>query len=297
VLAAFAAIYLIWGSTYLAIRLAIETMPPLLMAGTRFTVAGLLLFAWARTRGGAPAPTRRQWGAAALMGVLLLACGNGGVSWSEQRVASGLAALLVALVPLWTVLLEWARPGGRRPAAAVLVGLALGLGGVALLVAPGSTGGRGVDPVGALVLLGATLAWSIGSVSARRLPLPSSPLMATALEMLAGGAALLVAGLAGGEGRALHLAAITPRSLLALGYLVVFGSLVAFTAFVWLLRVRPAGRVATYAFVNPAVAVLLGWAVLGEALAARTLVAAAVIVAGVALITTAQDRGARLERA
>jgi drug/metabolite transporter (DMT)-like permease len=297
VIAAFAAIYLIWGSTYLAIRLAIETMPPLLMAGTRFTVAGLLLFAWARTRGGAPAPTRRQWGAAALMGVLLLACGNGGVSWSEQRVASGLAALLVALVPLWTVLLEWARPGGRRPAAAVLVGLALGLGGVALLVAPGSTGGRGVDPVGALVLLGATLAWSIGSVSARRLPLPSSPLMATALEMLAGGAALLVAGLAGGEGRALHLAAITPRSLLALGYLVVFGSLVAFTAFVWLLRVRPAGRVATYAFVNPAVAVLLGWAVLGEALAARTLVAAAVIVAGVALITTAQDRGARLERA
>ncbi len=290
VLAAFAAIYIIWGSTYLAIRYAIGSIPPFLMAGARFTIAGSILFVWARSRG-APAPERRHWVGAGVVGVLLLVGGNGGVVWAEQRVPSGLTALLVAVVPVWTVLVEWVSAGGQRPRFRVVLGLVAGFAGVALLVAPGRGGGGvQVDPVAALVLLVASASWSIGSVYSRRAALPASPRMATAMEMLVGGGCLLLAGVVSGEVGRLAPAAVTRESLLGLLYLIIFGSLIAFSAFVWLLRVSTPSRVSTYAYVNPVVAVLLGWAVAGEALTPRVVLAAAVIVGAVVLITS---RGAR----
>jgi drug/metabolite transporter (DMT)-like permease len=280
------AVYLVWGSTYLAIRFAIESLPPFLMAGARFVVAGAILYAWSRATG-APRPSLRHWRSTALVGACLLLGGNGGVVWAEQRVESGLAALLITVVPLWMVLIDWLRPGGRRPGWRVAAGLLLGFAGVALLVRPGATGGR-IDPLGAAVLLGAAFSWAWGSLASKRLPLPASPLLTTGMEMLAGGGMLLLAALLAGEPAAFDPAAVTGRSLLALGYLVVFGSFVGFTAYVWLLRVAPPALVGTYAYVNPVVAVLLGWAFAGEPLTGRTLLAAAVIVTGVAVITTAR---------
>jgi drug/metabolite transporter (DMT)-like permease len=288
--AAFAAVYVLWGSTYLAIRFALDSLPPFWMASSRFLIAGTLLYAWARRRG-APAPTRVHWRSALIVGGLLLMGGNGGVVWAEQRVPSGLAALLVATVPLWMVMLDGAGRGWRRPPVQVLLGIGLGLAGVALLVGPGKfAGGHGVDPLGAGALLLGALCWATGSLYSRRAPLPASPLLGTAMEMLGGGALLAVAGLVSGEWGRLDLAAATPRSLLAVGYLVVFGSLVGFTAYVWLLRVSTPPLVATYAYVNPVVAVFLGWAFAGEPVTARTLVAAAVIVGAVVLITTYRAR-------
>jgi drug/metabolite transporter (DMT)-like permease len=282
---AFAAVYLIWGSTYLAIRFAIETIPPFLMAGARFLIAGALLFVWVRSRG-APKPTRSQWIAALVVGGLLLAGGNGGVVWAEQRVPSGITALLVATVPLWMVLLDWLRPGGARPGPGVVGGIVLGLGGIALLIQPGSfMAGSAVDPIGAAVLGLAALSWAVGSLYSRHAKLPSMPLLATSMEMLAGGALLVVMGLATGEASDVVPSAISGRSATALLYLVIFGSLVGFTAYVWLLRVASPARVSTYAYVNPVVAVILGWAFASEPLTARTLVAAAIIVGAVALIT------------
>ena len=292
ILLAFAAIYVIWGSTYLAIRFAIETLPPFLMAASRFLVAGPLLYAWARWRGAAR-PSPGHWRAAAVVGALLLLGGNGAVVWAEQRVPSGVTALLVAMVPLWMVLLDWLRPGGVRPTVAVFSGVALGLAGLVLLVGPEQIlGGEHVDHAGALALAFGCLTWSIGSVYSRHAPLPASPQLATAMEMVAGGALLLVASLARGEWQQLDAQAISLRSLAALAYLVVFGSLVALTAYVWLLRQTTPARVSTYAYVNPVVAMLLGWALAGEPLTARTLLAAAVIVGGVVLITRSKVRSA-----
>lgn len=284
VILAFAAVYLIWGSTYLAIRFAIETLPPFLMAGARFLVAGTILYLWARRRH--PAPSRTNWRAAALIGALLLLIGNGGVVWAEQRIPSGLAALLVAVEPLWVVLLVWARgtpPGGR-----VLAGLAVGFAGLFLLISPGEVlGGDAVDMLGATVVVFAALSWAAGSVYAQRAPLPDSPLLSTGMQMLAGGSLLLLAGTATGEWNRLDLAGATLRSWLALGYLIVFGALVAFSAYSWLVRNVEPSKVATYAYVNPVVAVLLGWLLAAEPLSVRTGVAAAVIVGAVAFITTA----------
>ncbi|MFO0980933.1 MAG: EamA family transporter [Planctomycetota bacterium] len=285
VLLAFAAVYVIWGSTYLAIRYAIETMPPFLMAGARFSIAGAGLYAFARARG-AVRPELRHWRSAAIAGVLLLLGGNGAVVWSELRVPSGAAALLVATVPLWIVVLESLRAGGTRPSRSVIIGIVLGLAGLVLLVGPGNIAGHALDPLGASVLLLGTLAWSAGSLYVRGAKLPASPFLSVAMEMLCGGAALLLLGLVTGEPWHLQLERITPRSLLALGYLIVFGALVAFTSYVWLLKASTPARVATYAYVNPVVAVLLGWWLAGEALTARMVVASAVIVIGVAVTTT-----------
>jgi drug/metabolite transporter (DMT)-like permease len=281
IVAGFAAVYVLWGSTYLAIRFAVETIPPFLMAGTRHLAAGAILYVFARRRGAAP-PTLRNWKAAAGIGALLLLGGNGLVSWAEQRVASGPAALIVASVPLWMVLLSAAQER-RRPAVAVLVGLLLALAGIALLVLP-NAGGRVVEllPAGALLL--AALSWSVGSLWSRRAPLPKETLLSTAMEALAGGAALWVAGLAGGEGALFHVSAITARSAMALAYLVVFGSILGFSAYVWLLTVSTPDRVSTYAFVNPIVAVALGVAFAGEKLTPRIAIASMVIVGAVALI-------------
>ncbi|HEU0012162.1 MAG TPA: drug/metabolite exporter YedA [Longimicrobium sp.] len=286
VVAAFAAVYVIWGSTYLAILFAIETLPPLLMAGVRFLAAGAVLYAFLRLRG-QPAPERRHWRSALVIGGLLLLCGNGGVVLAERTVPSGVAALLVAMVPLWMVLLDWLRTGGVKPAKRTWVGLLVGFAGMVLLVGPGElAGGGAVDPLGAgLVMLG-SVAWAFGSIYSRRAPLPSSPFVATAMEMMSGGALLLVAGLLRGEAAGLDPAEFSGRSLLAWGYLAVFGSLIAFSAYIWLLGVSTPARVSTYAYVNPLVAVFLGWAMAGEPVTARVLGAAAVIILAVAVITS-----------
>jgi drug/metabolite transporter (DMT)-like permease len=285
VLAAFAAVYVIWGSTYLAIRIAIESMPPLLMAGARFLLAGALLYGIMRARG-EPAPERRHWGSAALIGMLLLMFGNGGVTLAERTVPTGVAALLVAMVPMWMVLLEWLRPGGSRPSGRTILGLVIGFAGIVLLVGPaGFVGGDPVDPAGAGFVMVGCLAWAAGSIWSRGAALPGSALLATGMEMVCGGAWLLLAGTVTGEWGSVDPSAFTTRSVLAFAYLVLFGSLIGFTAYIWLLGVSTPARVSTYAYVNPVVAVLLGWGLLGEPLNARILGAAAIIVAAVAVIT------------
>lgn len=290
VLLAFAAVYLIWGSTYLAIRFAIETLPPLLMAGTRFVISGTILYAWSRARG-VPRPERRHWTAAAIVGALLMLGGNGGVVLAEQRVPSGLAAVLVAMVPVWIVLLQWLRPGGARPTLRVITGLVTGMGGMVVLVSPASLGlGEQVDLLGAGILLLASLSWAAGSLYSRNARLPASPILSTGMEMLAGGGLLLAVGFTRGEGGSLALAAVSLRSGLALAYLIVFGAIVGFTAYLWLLRVAPPTKVATYAYVNPVVAVLLGWLLAGEPLSLRAVLATLAIVISVVLITRGTRR-------
>lgn len=285
VLAAFAAVYVIWGSTYLAIRVAIESLPPLLMAGARFLLAGTLLYAIMRARG-EPAPERRHWGSTALIGMLLLMFGNGGVTLAERTVPSGIAALLVAMVPMWMVLLEWLRPGGTRPTRRTITGLVIGFAGIVLLVGPaGLAGGDRVDPFGAGLVMVGCLAWAAGSIWSRGAVLPRSALLATGMEMAWGGAWLLLAGTVAGEWGSVDPSTFTTRSVLAFLYLVLFGSLVGFTAYIWLLGVSTPARVSTYAYVNPVVAVLLGWALLDEPLSPRILGAAAIIVLAVAVIT------------
>ncbi len=291
VAAAFAAVYLIWGSTYLAIHFAIQTLPPLLMVGARFVIAGGALYIVMRLRG-APRPTRVHWGGAFVVGGLLLLAGNGGVVWAEQTVPTGLTALMIGLVPLWMVLLDWLRPRGVRPSSGVIIGLLVGLAGVVLLIGPGQVlGGSHLDPFGAGVLLVASFSWATGSLLSRAVKLPAVPLLATAMEMLVGGVLALGFGLVTGEGAHLHLAAVSTQSVVALAYLVMFGSLVGFSAYVWLLRVASPASVSTYAYVNPVVAVVLGSVFLGEQITARTLVAAVAIVAAVVIITTYRMRG------
>ena len=286
IVVAFAAIYLIWGSTYLAIHFAIESIPPYLMGSVRFLIAGGVLYAVLRWRG-VEAPTRAHWRSAVIIGGLLLWGGNGGVMLAEQYVPTGLAALIIAMVPLWMVLLNWRWVDRIRPTMGTALGVILGLAGIALIAAPGQAGGV-VNPIGLVILLGASLSWSIGSLYSRKATLPANALMSTALEMLAGGVLLMIAGLVLGEGAQVHLDRISLISIVALGYLVIFGSLVGFTAYVWLLKVSTPARVSTYAFVNPVVAVFLGWAFAGEELSPRMLIAAAVIVVAVMLITLKQ---------
>lgn len=286
VLLAFAAIYFIWGSTYLGIHYAIETIPPLLMAGARFLAAGGLLYVWARGRG-APRPAGARWRDALVVGGLLFLGGNGALVWAQQRVPSGVAAVLVATVPVWMVLLAWLWRGGTRPGGRVLLGLVLGLAGIVLLVGPGRLAGSSrVDPLGALVLVAGSLSWAAGSLHPAGRRLPTSRFLAPAMQLLAGGLLLLVAGTLRGELGAFGVSDVSARSLVAFAYLIGFGSIIAFSAYVWLLRVSAPARVATYAFVNPIVAVLLGWAVAGEALSLRIGAAAAVVVAAVVLVTT-----------
>ncbi len=255
------------------------------MAGVRFVVAGAVLLAWARLRG-FPWPGRVEWRNAALVGALLLLGGNGAVVWAEQWIASGLVALLVATAPLWMVLLEWLAAGGERPGPGVIVGIFAGLGGVALLVGSGDLGAGGtLDVIGGVVVVGGSVLWAGGSILARHARLPVSPRMATGAEMLLGGLLLLAAGTLAGEPARLDLGAASPASLLALLYLIVFGSLVAFSAYVWLLGNTTAARASTYAYVNPVVALLLGWSLADEPLTARTVLATVVILSSVALIT------------
>ncbi len=285
VLAAFAAVYLLWGSTYMAIIFALKTMPPLLMAGARFLLAGGILYGVMRLRG-EPAPARRHWRTTAIIGALLLMCGNGGVTLAERTVPSGVAALLVAMVPMWMALLEWLRPGGSRPTARTLLGLLVGFAGIVVLVGPGALGSDGVDLFGAGLVMAGSLAWAGGSIYSRGADLPKSALLATGMEMLWGGLWLTLAGALTGELGRVDPSAFSTESILAYLYLVVFGSLVGFSAYIWLLGVSTPARVSTYAYVNPVVAVLLGWWLLDEPLTGRVLGAAAIIVVAVAVITT-----------
>jgi drug/metabolite transporter (DMT)-like permease len=282
--AAFAAVYVLWGSTYLAIRFGVETIPPFLMAGTRHLAAGLFLFAWTRIRGEAR-PDKRNWLTAFFVGGLMLLGGNGLVTWAEKRVASGLAALIVASVPLWMALIDGIQKR-MRPRLPVVVGLLAGLGGLLMLVAPGRFAGNGrVDLLGAGALLVAALCWATGSLYSRHhASLPQSVLTSTAMQMIGGGTLLWLVGLAVGEGARLDFSAVSARSLLSLAYLIVFGSLVGFSAYVWLLRATTPARVSTYAYVNPVVAVFLGWALAGEAVTLRIVLATIAIVGSVALI-------------
>lgn len=281
-------VYVIWGSTYLAIRFAVQTLPPLTMSGFRFLIAGGVLWAWSALRGGERVKAV-HWRSAAILGVLLLLFGNGLVVIAEKRVDSGLTALLVSTTPLFMVLLPWLFQGGKRPSLATAVGIVLGLAGVGLLVRPSGVGG--VDLWGAAMLTGASLTWAMGSLYSRRAVLPSSPLLATGIEMLAGGVLMVTAGGLLGEFGQIDLAHASARSVLAFAYLVV-AAVVAFTAYLWLLRAAPPALVSTYSYVNPLVAVLLGWALAGEPLTGRTALAALVIVSGVALITVTRTAGA-----
>ena len=284
-------IYVVWGSTYLAIRWALETIPPFTMASLRYLVAGGVLLAWVKARG-APRVTLGDLRPAFLTGGLMLLCGNGGVVWAEQRIASGLAALLVAVEPLFIVLLAATLPQERRrPSGRALVGVALGVVGVVLLVGPaGGLGGGRADPWGAAAVLFAAFAWALGSLLSRHFAPPASPLQATALQMLAGGVLLGGASGLAGEWSRFSPSLVSGRSVASVAYLVVFGSLVAFTAYIWLLRAASPALVSTYAFVNPVVAVFLGWLLANEEVGLRTLVAAAVIVAAVVLITLGESR-------
>jgi drug/metabolite transporter (DMT)-like permease len=285
---AFAAVYVIWGSTYLGIRYAIETLPPFLMAGTRFMTAGAILFVWAKFNGASVSSPLAQWRRALVIGGLLLLGGNGGVTWAEKYIPSSLAALLVATEPLWVVMLNWAF-GGKRPNWKVSLGVVIGIAGVALLVGAGLNNGGQVSTimlVGAAVVVLAGMAWAAGSVYASRNPFNGPTSLGAGMQMLAGGGLLLLLSLVTGDFRQLNLGAASWVSLVAFGYLLVFGSLVGFTAYSWLLRNVTPASAATYAYVNPAVAVLLGWLLANEPLTLRMLVAAAVIVCSVVLITT-----------
>jgi drug/metabolite transporter (DMT)-like permease len=285
VVLAFAAVYLVWGSTYLAIRVVVETLPPFLSAGVRFTIAGGLLFAFLISRGFAK-PSPDQWRHAIATGALLLVGGNGLVMWAERSIPSGLTALLIALTPIWFALLDWLRPHGTRPQFKTIVGIVIGFIGVILLV-----NGRGAAVHeanhwwGVLALIGAGIAWASGSLYSKYTPNSASPWMSAAAQMICGGAGLLLVGLLLGEPFRTAWSQVSGRSLWALAYLIVFGAWIGFSAYVWLLKATTPARVSTYAYVNPVIAVFLGWAFLNESVTAHMLWGALVILVGVITIT------------
>lgn len=287
VVLAFAAVYIIWGSTYLGIRLAIETLPPFLMAGTRFSLAGAILIIWAILKGQRSMPPLAMWRRALVIGGLLLLGGNGGVTWAEKYVATGLAALLVATEPLWVVLLNWSI-SRQRPNSRVLLGVLIGLSGVAMLVGDGlkSSGNSRWSLIGGGVVLIAAFSWAAGSVYSNRRPIEAPTLMAAGMQMFSGGALLFLLAAGTGDVQRLNFANASWTSIGAFFYLLLFGSLVGFTAYSWLLNNVTPARAATYAYVNPVVAVLLGWLIAGEPLTSQMLISAAVIIGSVIIITT-----------
>ena len=288
---ALATVYVVWGSTYLAIAVADRTLPPLLMLAVRFGLAGAILYGWSAWRGDVRRAKlgRREWLAAGIVGALLLFVETGAVAWAEQRVASGLTALLVASVPLFSALLDRTVFGVRLSLGAI-AGIGTGLFGVALLVGPSAQ----IDPVGAGVLLAGAFAWAAGSAYARVAPLPSAPFLSTAMQMLCGAALLAVAGVAKGELGQVHPSSISAGSLGAFAYLIVIGSIGAYTAYSWLLRSETSSIVvSTYAYVNPAIAVVLGWLFAGEAVGGREIAAGGVILASVGMLVLARAPGAR----
>jgi drug/metabolite transporter (DMT)-like permease len=292
--AALIAVYIVWGSTYLAIRFTIDTIPPFLSAGIRFLVAGAILYFWRRFSGD-PAPSKAEWRSASIIGLLLLLSGNGALVWAESRIPSGIASLFIATAPFWMVLIDALRPSGVRANWLTWLGVLVGLTGTVLLANPwqAHTINPALDPVGIIVLLVAALSWSIGSLYSRKAPLPNSPLLGTGMEMLVGSLGLFVFGTLVGEWHQFHITAISLRSLGGLAYLIVFGSGIGFVAYTWLLRNAPTPIVSTYAYVNPVVAILLGSVIVHEPLEGIEIISAMIIIAGVILITTAKSLAAR----
>lgn len=290
--AALTVVYVVWGSTYLAIAVVVKSMPPLLSAGSRFIVAGLLmalvigvLGGWRRLR-----LTRAQVGGAALVGGALLLGGNGFVMLGEQTIPSGLAALIIGVVPLWIVVLRFVH--SERVRRGTLLGVLLGFAGAALLVSRGLTGE--VDLLGMLMVIGSSISWSLGSFYSRRVPLPPDPFVSSATQMVCGGILLSIAGVVAGELPGLRPAEFAPESLAAWAYLIVFGSIIAFSAYTWLLQNAPVSKVATYAYVNPVVAIFLGWLILTEPITPAMVVGGAMIVLAVALVIRTESRPARV---
>jgi drug/metabolite transporter (DMT)-like permease len=286
-------VYVVWGSTYLAIAIAVQTLPPLFYSGIRFALAGLILAAWLAFRRVDLRVSRRELGGAAAVGILMLAGGNGLVNLGEQTVPSGIAALIVASIPLWIVVYRMI--AGERVGGDLLFGVLLGLVGVAILVVPGGLNGT-IDPVGALMLFGATLSWALGTFLSPRLATPRNALVSTVYQMLAGGVILMVVALPKGELARIDPTTFSARSLIAFAYLVIVGSLIAYTAYTWLLQNASVSLVSTYAFVNPVVAVLLGALILAEPITPTIVIGAAVIIVAVAFIVFRQNAGRRAER-
>lgn len=290
------ALYIVWGSTYLGIRFAVETIPPFLQAGIRFFISGVILMVWRRAAGDAM-PTPRQWRSLAIIGTLLLLGGNGLVSFAEKRIDSGIAALIVGTVPLWMVLIEALRPGGVKPTWLGVVGLVVGFGGIYLLIGPTElTGGLRFDFIGTVAVVVASFLWSIGSIYSRSAELPKSALMMTGGEMLAGSIPIMIVSFLAGEWSGFSIADVSLRSWLAVLYLIAFGSMIGFVAYIWLLQNAPVSLVSTYAYVNPLVAVFLGNWFAQEILTSRTLLAAGIIIGSVLLINRARQVGARREK-
>ena len=288
---AFAMVYLFWGSTYLAVRYGVETIPPLMLVGMRQLLAGIVLYPLARFHSDEK-PTLQHWLSGALIGGLLLIGGNGSIAWAEARLTpTNITAVLVATVPVWMAIMDWLRPGGPRPTGRVLTALGIGLVGVSLLVSPHipflSSAGAAVTPWCAMVLVAGSLCWAAGSILSRHLVLPRSPLIGTSIYLIAGGVMVFPLSLALGEGRNFDVRQISLRSGLSVLYLAMFGSILGFTAYTYLLRhVQPA-RVATYAYINPVIAVILGWLFLHEPITGRMVVAAAIILGAVVMVITA----------
>jgi drug/metabolite transporter (DMT)-like permease len=289
---AFAAIYIIWGSTYLGIRVGVETMPPFLMAGMRFAIAGVLIFGFLLARGAAW-PTARQWKDQAIIGIFLLLGGNAVVSWCELRTPSGITSLILGASPLIVVLFEWLRPGGKRPAFGLLLGVAVGIAGMALLLGPDSIpAGYRPPAVYIVVLFLSSISWWTGSFYSKHVTSGTPLLMASSMQMLCGSVSMLLTGLVLGEGSGFRLASVSVHSWEAFAYLVIAGSIVAFPVYVWLLEHSTPAMVSTYAYVNPVVAVFLGWLILGEPLNPRMILAASIIIGAVAIITIGKAKTA-----
>jgi len=280
-------IYLIWGSTYLAIRFAVETIPPFLMAATRFLIPGIFLLVWRRSTKDTK-PSIKDWKSTTIIGLLLLVGGNGGVTWAEQYIPSGIAALVIGSVPIWIILLNLFQPEGRHLDKRVVIGAILGFIGIAFLIGPTQLSGNSenIHPLGIITILLAAIFWSAGSLYSHKAPIPDSPLLSTGMEFLAGGIGLLILGALTGEFKELNLAAISTRSLLSLSYLMIFGSLIGFVAYTWLLRNAPITLVSTYAYVNPLIAILLGNLLANEPLNLRILSSAVIIIGSVFLINS-----------
>lgn len=283
-------LYIVWGSTYLAIRFAVETLPPFLHASLRFLISGAILYLWRRAAGD-PAPSLGNWKSTAVVGAALLLGGNGLVAWAEQTVPSGIAALLITTSPFWLVLFESMRAGGTKPTWQAILGLVIGFAGVFILIGPAEITGveGGFDPFGTILLLLAPLFWSMGSIYAKGADLPKSTLLSTGMQMLMGAGALFLVSVVKGELSGFHPGEVTVRSWLALVYLITFGSLIGFVSYGWLLHNAPISLVSTYAYVNPVVAVLLGSWFAAEPLNGRILIAAAIIIGSVVLINSARQ--------
>jgi drug/metabolite transporter (DMT)-like permease len=294
-LLAFAIIYLVWGSTFLAIRVGVREVPPFLLAGMRFFAAGIILYAWMRAQG-TPSPSRREWAAASLLAGLIFVGDYGLLFWAEQRVPSGIAAVMMATIPAFMALAEILILRTQRLTLRLGFALLLGLGGVAVLVTRSAEfGEHPINPSGAIALVIAAISWSLAASLTRKLPLPESKVMSSGAQMLAGGILLTLTAAILGEFRGFHAQAVSSGAWLALAYLIVAGSIIGFTAYVWLIHHESPTKVGTYAYVNPVVAVLIGYFLGGEALGARTLLGALLVLVSVVVITTAPKKKAEIE--